>query len=160
MILSIIVAMAKNRAIGRDNKLLWHISADLRRFKAITSGHTIIMGRRTYESLGRPLPNRRNIVVSRNPNFVAPGCIVVASLSAAFGLCEADDEVFVIGGGQLYEQALPFAQRLYITQVHADFEGDTFFPAIDKHQWRTVASEEAESESDGLDYTFIDLERI
>lgn len=159
MELSIIVAMAQNRAIGRDNQLLWHISADLRRFKAITMGHTIIMGRRTYQSIGRPLPGRRNIVVSRNPSFSAEGCTVAQSLEAALALCPAGDEAFVIGGGQIYAQALPLAHRMYITLVHSDMEADTFFPEYDPAQWRVVAEQE-DSQADGLAFTFIDMERL
>lgn len=158
MELSIIVAMAQNRAIGRDNQLLWHISADLRRFKAITMGHPVIMGRRTYQSIGRPLPGRLNIVVSRNPSFSAEGCTVAQSLEAALALCPAGDEVFVIGGGQIYAQALPLAQRMYITLVHSDMEADTFFPEFDPAQWRVVA-EQAGGQADGLSFTFIDMER-
>lgn len=159
MELSIIVAMAQNRAIGRNNQLLWHISADLRRFKAITMGHTIIMGRRTYQSIGRPLPGRRNIVVSRNPSFSAEGCTVAQSLEAALALCPAGDEAFVIGGGQIYAQALPLAHRMYITLVHSDMEADTFFPEYDPAQWRVVAEQE-DSQADGLAFTFIDMERL
>lgn len=159
MELSIIVAMAQNRAIGRDNQLLWHISTDLRRFKAITMGHTIIMGRRTYQSIGRPLPGRRNIVVSRNPSFSAEGCTVAQSLEAALALCPAGDEAFVIGGGQIYAQALPLAHRMYITLVHSDMEADTFFPEYDPAQWRVVAEQE-DSQADGLAFTFIDMERL
>ena len=157
--LSIIVAMAQNRAIGRDNQLLWHISADLRRFKAITTGHAVIMGRRTFQSIGRPLPNRHNIVVSRNPSLVAEGCTVVHSLTAALALCPPADEAFVIGGGQIYAQALPLAQRMYITLVHSDMEADTFFPEFDPAQWRTVAQRSG-GEVDGLSFSFIDMERV
>jgi dihydrofolate reductase len=141
MPISIIVAVAQNSAIGKGNQLLWHISEDLKYFKRITSGHTVIMGRKTFESIGKPLPNRRNIVVSRTlPPQDAP--VVVSSLDAALALCAADEEAFVIGGGSIYREALPLAHRLYITEVHAAYEADTFFPAIDKNEWHEISRQD------------------
>lgn len=162
MVVSIIVAKAQNNTIGAGNQLLWHISDDLKRFKAITTGHTIIMGRKTYQSIGRALPNRKNIVVTRDAEFVAPGCLVYGSFSDALSSCSAEDEVFIIGGGEIYQQALPLASRLYITQVHKSFDGDTYFPEFDADGWREVSRQEGSSIIDAhtVDYTFINYERI
>jgi dihydrofolate reductase len=138
MMLSIIVAIAKNNAIGKDNQLLWHISEDLKYFRQVTSGHTVIMGRKTFESIGKPLPNRKNIVVSRT---LAPqeGVTVAASVADALQLTANETEVFVIGGGAIYRETFPLAQKLYVTQVHEDYEGDTFFPTINAAEWQEVA---------------------
>lgn len=154
---SIIVAIAENNVIGANNQLIWHIPEDLKRFKALTTGHHVIMGRKTFESIGRPLPKRTNIVVSRSKNYVAEGCIVATSLEEALKVSASDSEVFIIGGGELYRQALPMAHKLYITLVHKKFEGDTLFPEIDYYQWREVSREKGKTtESDGLEYTFVD----
>lgn len=125
--ISIIVAVAENGVIGDDNRLLWHISEDLRHFKALTTGHPVVMGRKTFESLGRPLPNRTNVVVTRQ-ELEIPGCTVVHSLEEAVALFPADEEVFVIGGAQIYAQALPLARRFYLTRVFHAYAGDTHFP--------------------------------
>lgn len=134
-IISIIVALDNNRAIGLNNNLLWHISDDLKRFKALTTGHTVIMGRRTFDSLPkRPLPNRRNIVLTHNPSFQYEGVDVVQSVQQCLELISSypsDDEVFIIGGSSIYEAFLPFAQRIYATHVHHSFQADAFFPQID-----------------------------
>lgn len=159
MVISLIVALAQNNVIGANNQLLWHISDDLKRFKALTTGHTVVMGRKTYQSIGRPLPNRKNVVISRNSSFVAEGCTICSSLDHALELCANDYEVFIIGGGQIYEQALPIASRLYLTKVHAKYTGDTYFPIINPCQWKTTSEENRES-TDGLKYTFINMERI
>lgn len=152
--ISIIVAVAQNGVIGGDNKLLWHISEDLKRFKAITSGHAVIMGRKTFESLGRPLPNRRNIVISRNEAYRPEGVEVVGSLDAAAELCADDGEAFVIGGGQIYAQAMDIADRLYVTWVGHDYEGDTHFPEIDPAEW-VLTSEEAHERGEKFPYPFV-----
>jgi dihydrofolate reductase len=138
MRLSIIVAMARNRVIGRSGTLPWRLSADLRRFKRLTMGHPIIMGRKTYESIGRLLPGRTSIVVSRNVDFRPSGVEVARNLTDAIRLASASDEAFVVGGGQVYAESLPLADRLYITAVDADVEGDTFFPPFDASAWRLV----------------------
>lgn len=138
--ISIIVAVAENGVIGSNNSLLWHISEDLKHFKALTTGHPVVMGRKTFESLGRPLPNRTNVVITRQAAEF-PGCKVVHSLEEAVALFPTEEEVFVIGGGQIYEQALPRADRFYLTRVFRAYEGDTLFPAWDQTQWRLVASE-------------------
>ena len=116
--LSIIVAVSENNAIGKDNNLLWHISEDLKHFKEITSGHSVLMGRKTFESLGKKLPNRRNIVITRNPDYTAEGCEMASSLEDAVRLCAGEEEVFVIGGGEIYRQARDMASKLYLTVVH------------------------------------------
>ncbi|MFI3321726.1 MAG: dihydrofolate reductase [Rikenellaceae bacterium] len=144
MTTSIIVAIAKNRVIGKDNSLIWHISEDLRYFKRITTAHTIIMGRKSYESIGRPLPNRRNIVVSRNSDYSAAGCECVTSIESAIELCKDEQEIFIIGGGEIYKSTLPLADKLYITEVKHDYEGDTFFPEIDFSQWKEISRESYE----------------
>lgn len=138
--LSLIVAVAQNGVIGDRNALLWHISEDLKHFKALTSGHPVVMGRKTYESLGRPLPNRTNVVISRQ-ELEIPGCRVVHSLDEALALFPGDEEVFIIGGAQIYAEALPRADRFYLTRVFHDYEGDTRFPEWDEAQWRLVSSE-------------------
>ena len=134
--ISIIVAIAEGGVIGGNNSLLWHISEDLRRFKQITLGHPVIMGRKTYESIGRPLPNRDNIIISRNGEYQAEGCKTVGSLSQAISLYPADQEIFIIGGGEIYRQSMDMADKLYITEVEAQFDGDTFFPEIDPAIWQ------------------------
>ncbi len=141
---NIIVAVAKNGVIGGDNSLLWHISEDLQYFKRVTSGHPVIMGRKTWESIGRPLPNRRNVVISRSA-LQLEGCDVVASIEEALELCDAkSQEVFVIGGAQIYAQTLSIADRIYITRVHKDYEGDTLFPQWDQQGWVLTQSEHHE----------------
>lgn len=137
---SIIVAVAENGTIGDRNALLWHISEDLKRFKALTTGHPVIMGRKTYESLGRPLPNRTNVVLSRSGGKF-PGCRVARSLDEALALFPDDEELFIIGGAQIYEQALPLADRLYLTRVCHPYEGDTSFPEWDASEWHLASSE-------------------
>lgn len=151
--ISIIVAIAHNGAIGKDNALLWHISDDLKRFKRITSGHPVVMGRKTYESLGRPLPNRINVVITRNTDFRAEGCTVVHSMAEAVSLFPATEEVFVIGGAQIYAEALDIADKFYLTKVEAQYDADTFFPKWDPAQWREISCEN----HDG--YSFIDYVR-
>ncbi|MCC8035206.1 MAG: dihydrofolate reductase, partial [Rikenellaceae bacterium] len=139
--ISIIVAVARNGVIGGKNKLLWHISEDLRRFKAITYGHPVVMGRKTFESLGGPLPGRTNVVITRNPSYAVEGCTVVSSLEEAAGLFPSAEEVFIVGGGEIYRQAMASADRLYITKVHRDYQGDTTFPEIDPKIWEPVSVE-------------------
>lgn len=137
---SIIVAVAENGVIGGGNALLWHISEDLRHFRNITSGHPVVMGRKTFESMGRPLPNRENVVVTHQQMDI-PGCRVVHSLEEALGLFPAGEECFVIGGAQIYAQALPLADRFYLTRVGHAYQGDTRFPEWNEAEWRLVSSE-------------------
>ena len=136
MLINLIVAMAKNRVIGVNNKIPWRLPADFAWFKKYTLGHPVIMGRKTFASIGKPLPGRRNIVVSRNPEWRAEGCEVFCSFDAALASCAATEQIFVIGGASLYSEALPVADRLYVTEVDATPEGDTFFPALSSAQWR------------------------
>lgn len=162
MILSIVVALSENNAIGKDNKLLWHLPADLKYFKKITSGHTVIMGRKTYESIGRPLPNRRNIIITNQKDFKPNGCETAHSLQEAVECCKKEDEVFIIGGGNIYEQALPLCDYLYITKVFTHIkDADTFFPEIDTTQWHEVSRETHEPDDKNIfSYAFIILKRI
>lgn len=139
--ISIIVAVASNGIIGGGNSMLWHISEDLRRFKRITSGHPVIMGRKTFEAIGRPLPQRRNIVITRQKDYAHEGITVVGSLEEAIDMFAPEEEVFVTGGGQIYAQALPLAEKLYLTTVMRDYEGDTKFPEWDRNEWREVSRE-------------------
>lgn len=141
MILSVVVAMAQDRAIGKDNGLLWHISEDLKYFKALTMGAPIVMGRKTYESIGRPLPGRRNVVLSRDCDLKIEGCECYSSLEAALKELEQEKEVFVIGGGEIYNQALELADRLYVTEVGGSYSADTYFPEI-SDAWHEVSRKE------------------
>ncbi len=145
---SLIVAASTNGVIGSEGDLPWHLPDDLRNFKRLTTGKPIIMGRKTFESIGRALPERRNIVITRNPDYVATGCNVVASPEAAMELSSDVDEVMVIGGGQVYAGFLPLADRVYLTRVHADVTGDTLFPALDDDEWQLVASEAHASDAE------------
>ena len=159
--LSLIAVVARNRAIGRNNALLWHLPEDLRHFRDVTRGKPVIMGRKTWESLPaafRPLPGRRNIVVSRDPHYVAAGAQCATTLDAAVRLCSEADEAFVIGGEQIYAQALPFADRLYLTEVDEDADGDAFFPEFVRTDWREV-SREAGSADAGPTYSFAVYQR-
>ena len=144
MNISIVAAIADNNVIGKNNQLIWHIPEDLKHFKNLTTGHTIIMGRKTYESIGKALPNRKTIIISRQNNYFATGCIVVPTIDAALLLAKDEKEVFVAGGGEIYRQVinLPCTTRLYITKISADFDGDTLFPDIDPHQWELISEEE------------------
>jgi dihydrofolate reductase len=162
MRISLVVAMAANRVIGRDNGLPWHLPADLQHFKRITMGKPILMGRRTWESIGRPLPGRTSIVITRDAGYSAPGCVVVHTIEAALqAAADCGDEAMVIGGAEFYRQVLPRANTLYLTRIHADFEGDTLFPELDESEWREV--ERSDCEPDGKNpyrYSFIRLDRI
>lgn len=158
--ISIIVAIADNGIIGDKNALLWNIKEDMRRFRTTTTGHPVIMGRKTFESIGRPLPKRTNVVITRGDNTFE-GCEVAHSLEEAIAMFPKEEEVFIIGGAQIYSQALSIADRLYLTIVHRNYEGDTAFPKFDMAEWREISREEFErgEEYDGA-FTFIDLERI
>lgn len=140
---SVIVAVAENGVIGDKNSLLWHISEDLRNFKRITSGHPVVMGRKTFESLGRPLPNRKNVVITRQ-DIEIEGCEVAHSLEEALAMFSADEEIFIIGGAQIYREAMPIADRFYLTRVHHSYEGDTSFPEWNESEWQKVDSERFE----------------
>ena len=160
--ISIIVAIAENLAIGKNNDLLWHIPEDMKYFKRVTSGHPVIMGKRTYESLPRqPLPNRRNIVITDMPGETIEGCEMAYSITEAIALCNPEEENFIIGGASVYRQFLPFADRLYITQVHKSFEGDVFFPEIDYTQWILRNKEDYLPGTDyDFSYTYLIYDRV
>jgi dihydrofolate reductase len=147
--LSLVVAMGSNRVIGAGGALPWHIPADLKRFKALTLGHSIIMGRKTYASIGRLLPGRTSMIVTRSRALQVPGAIVVNSLDEALARCAGQDEVFVIGGGELYRDALTRAERIYLTHVHLAPEGDTFFPELAPQAWREIEREPLAWNEDG-----------
>ncbi|MFN0291750.1 dihydrofolate reductase [Pedobacter helvus] len=157
---TIVVAISSNNAIGKDNQLLWHLPADLKHFKNITSGHTIIMGRKTYDSIGKPLPNRRNIVITRQNGLQLTGVEVVNSLEDALSLCKAEEQVFIIGGAEIYRQALPLAHKIELTRVHQEFDADAFFPQLDNETWKEVWKEDhLPDEKNKFAYTFSTLER-
>ncbi len=147
MKISLIVAMSENGVIGRGGDLPWHLSADLKRFKKLTLGHVVIMGRKTFESIGRPLPRRRSLVLSRDPAYRAAGAEVAASLEQALAMAAAEDDVFVIGGAAVFAEALPLADRLYLTLVHAEVDGDVTFPAVDTDSWRLISTERHEADA-------------
>lgn len=156
---SIIVAIAENGVIGDNNSLLWHIREDMMRFRTLTTSHPVIMGRKTYESIGKPLPNRTNVVVSRTVSAIE-GCIVTDSLEKAIGMFPPQEEIFIIGGAQIYRQAMDLADRLYLTIVHRPYEGDTSFPMPDPGQWlETSRREFPHGEKFEYPFTFIDLVR-
>lgn len=159
--ISIIVAIADNFAIGKNNELLFHLPDDLKRFKRITTGHPVIMGRNTLLSLPRwPLPKRRNIVITDNPQDDFPGCEIVFSVQEALDRVINEEEAFVIGGGSVYRQFFPLAHRLYLTQVHKPFDADTWFPDIDYSLWKVLNREDHHDETNGFDYSYLDLERL
>ena len=159
--ITIIVAKSENNVIGNDNQLIWHLPNDLKHFKQLTSGHPIIMGRKTYESLGKPLPNRTNIVITRNKDWNPEGVLVMNSLQDAIEKSkEIDEEVYIIGGGNIYEQAMDWADALEVTEVHQTFEGDTKFPEIDLAIWEETSKEDFEKdEKHEYEYSFVRYER-
>ena len=158
---SIIVAMTPERVIGRDGQLPWRLSADLRRFQQLTMGHAIIMGRKTFDSIGRLLPGRQMVVVSRQPQLVIAGATVVHSIDGALQQCQHDAEAFFIGGQQIYAAALEIATRIYLTMVHARLSGDAYFPHISQQQWRLVRQEDHRADDRNQhDYSFQVLERV
>jgi dihydrofolate reductase len=161
MQLSIIVAMDRNRVIGKNDALPWHISEDLKHFKKITMGKPIVMGRKTHESIGRPLPGRENIIITRDKNYKAEGCTVLHSLEDIFKHCKDVDEVMITGGSEIYRYALEKASRLYLTEVHAEIEGDTFFPEFDRNEWQETSREAFNAdEKNDYDYSFVVLDKI
>ncbi len=157
--ISMIVAADENNVIGKDNDLIWHLPDDLRFFKQKTSGHAIIMGRKTFESVGKPLPNRTNIIITRDKLFRADGCQVVHSLEEALKLTEEEEEVFIVGGEQIYRQALPVADRIYLTRVHHSFDGDRHFPVLG-NEWKEVESiAHTADEKHAYSFTFMTYQR-
>ena len=157
MAISLIAALGKNHVIGNENSLIWKIPNDMKRFREITNGKPVIMGRKTFESIGRPLPNRTNIIITNDKNYKARGCIVVHSLNDALEASKSADEIMVIGGAQIYSQFLPLADKMYLTIIDADFEGDAYFPKFDEKEWKIVGKED---HSDNYNYSFVDFERV
>lgn len=160
-VVSIIVAMDRNRLIGGDGRLPWHLPADLRHFKQTSLGKPVVMGRKTYESIGKPLPDRTNIVVTRNNEYQAPGCITSSSLDQAIQSAGNVKELMIIGGADLYRQAFPRATRLYLTRIDAEFEGDSWFPDFDGNEWKVTAKSDHEvDDRNRFPYSFVTLERL
>lgn len=160
MRISIIAAMAANRTIGLENRLPWHLPEDLKRFKALTMNHHIVMGRKTYDSIGKPLPGRDTIIVTRNMDYAVPGCIAVNSIDAALTVSFNDEEVFFVGGADLYRQALPIANRIYLTEIQRVFDGDAFFPTFDQSQWVETAREPHRNEGEnGFEFHYVIYDR-
>ena len=153
--ITIIAAAAANNALGKDNTLVWHLPSDFKRFKQLTTGHYIIMGRKTFESFPKPLPNRTHIIITRQKNYAPEGCIVVHSIEEAIAKCPKDEDVFIIGGGEIYKQSFPFADKIELTRVHGNVEADTYFPEINPNVWKLVF-EEAHQKDDkhNFDFTF------
>jgi dihydrofolate reductase len=163
MTISCIVAVARHNVIGKNNEIPWYLPADLAYFKKTTLNHCIIMGRSCFDSIGRPLPNRTNIIITRDPFFIASQCLVAHSIGEALAIAQqqGDDEIFIIGGGQIYEQTQDLWQKIYLTEVDLEVEGDTFFPEIDQKMWQLLSEESHEkNEKNPFNYTFKILEKI
>ena len=159
--LSIIAAIGQNNALGKDNQLIWHLPADLKRFKKVTSGHHVIMGRKTFESLGKPLPNRTTIIISRDKNYHADGCIIVNSLAEAIEVAQNDENPYILGGAEIYRQSMDIADVLDLTFVHQTFEADVYFPEIDKNTWKeTFREDHLKDDKNKFDFSFVKYERI
>ncbi len=153
--ITLIAAAAENNALGKNNDLIWHLPNDFKRFKSITSGHYIIMGRKTFESFPKPLPNRTHVIITRQKNYNPENCIVVNSLEKAIEICPKDEDVFVIGGGEIYKQSIAIANKIELTRVHSTFEADTFFPEIDTNIWDLVQEEfHPKDEKHLIDFSF------
>ena len=159
--LTIIAAASENNALGKDNQLVWHLPDDFKRFKTITSGHYIIMGRKTFESFPKPLPNRTHIIITRQKNYEIPeGCLLASSLQKAINLCPKNEEVFIIGGGEIYKQAIAIVDKIDLTRVHTTIEADTFFPEIDTNTWELIFEEfHPKDEKHDYDFTFLTYAR-
>lgn len=161
--ITVIAAIAKNNALGKDNDLIWHLPADLKRFKKVTTGHYILMGRNTFESIGKPLPNRTTIIITRNKNYFKDGCLIANSLEEAIEMAKEEEKIFIIGGAQIYKETISknLADRLDITLVHKDFEADVFFPEIEPEIWREDAREDfTADEKNKLDYSFVTYTKV
>jgi dihydrofolate reductase len=155
-----VVAISKNRVIGKDNKLIWHLPADLKHYKNVTMGHHMIMGRKTYESIGRPLPGRTTVIITRDKNYKAEGCVVVHSLDEALKVAAKDDMPCIVGGGEIFRQAMDITDKIYLTIVHEEFEGDVFYPELDPREWKLIKREDLEpDEKNRYAYSFCEYER-
>lgn len=160
MIVSLVAAAAENNVIGRDNALIWRMPADMKFFKNLTTGHTVIMGRKTYESMGRPLPNRKNIIITRNKEYKAEGCDVFSSFSDVLWRFKSEKEIFVIGGAEIYRQFMNSADKIYLTRIHYSFVGDAFFPEITTSEWYEAKRQDfAADEKNPYPYSFIEFDR-
>jgi dihydrofolate reductase len=158
--ISIIVAMASNRVIGANNTMPWRCPEDLKYFKSLTMGHHMIMGRKTFDSIGKPLPGRTTVIVTRNRDLKIEGCMVLHSLDEAIAACKNDDEIFIVGGAELYQIALPVVNKLYITEIQQEIDGDTYFPEFDKTKWRETAREKRHQDApQSLSYHFVTYQR-
>jgi dihydrofolate reductase len=156
-----IVAMSENRVIGNDNQLPWHLPADLKHFKTITMGKPILMGRKTFESIGRALPGRCNVIITRDESFQAPGCVIANSIETALSAVSYSEEIFIIGGAALFQQMLPMIKRLYITLIHHYFMGDVYLPNINEAEWHETHREDCQPNSENpYSYSFITLDRV
>ena len=161
--ITVIAAIAANNALGKDNDLIWHLPADLKRFKKVTTGHYILMGRNTFESIGRPLPNRTTIIITRNKNYFKEGCLIANSLEQAIEMAKSAAQIFIIGGAQIYKETMAkeMAAQLDITLVHHNFEADVFFPEIDTKRWKEAAREDFKAdEKNDYDYSFVSYQKI
>ncbi len=158
--LAILAAVSANRVIGLNNTLPWHLPADLKHFKQLTTGQIVVMGRRTFDSIGRPLPDRTNVVLTRQRHFDWPGILTAGSIQEVLEhFCGDDRQIFIIGGAEIYQQTLPFCQRLYLTEIQQDFAGDTFFPEYDRDDWRETSREMHQATDSGIEYHFVVLDR-
>lgn len=157
MTITIIAAAAENNALGKDNDLVWHLPDDFKRFKAITSGHFIVMGRKTFESFPKPLPNRTHVIITRQKEYRVPeGCLVAPSIKEALQLCPQNEEVFIIGGGEIYKQSIEIADKIELTRVHTEVEADTFFPEIEPNHWKILEEEyHPKDEKHKFDFTYL-----
>lgn len=161
--ITVIAAIAKNNALGKNNDLIWHLPADLKRFKKVTTGHYILMGRNTFESIGKPLPNRTTIIITRNKNYFKDGCLIASSLEQAIELAKDEEQIFIIGGAQIYKETIAkgLADQLDITLVHKEFDADVYFPEIDLKKWKIVAREDFKAdEKNEYDYSFLSYQKI
>nr|MBC7611987.1 dihydrofolate reductase [Pseudopedobacter sp.] len=161
MTLSIIVATDEENGIGKENQLMWHLPKDLKFFKTTTSGHPIIMGRKTYDSVGRPLPNRRNIIITRQKDLKIDGVEIFNDLENAVKACSNEHEVFIVGGGEIYRQALPFTDKIYLTKVHHTFDADAFFPEFNHSEWELISKEDhVQDEKHAFSFSFLTFVRV
>lgn len=153
--ITLIAAIAENNALGKDNQLLWHLPDDFKRFKTVTTGHYIILGRKTFESFPKPLPNRTHVIITRQKDYNHEGCLIVDSLEKAIDICPKNEELFIIGGGEIYKQSIDIADKLDITKVHHSFDADTYFPEINKQKWKLASAEfHSKDEKHPFDFTF------
>lgn len=153
--ITLIAAAAENNALGKDNAMLWHLPDDFKRFKEITTGHHIIMGRKTFESFPKPLPNRTHVIITRQKGYTQEGCIIVDSIENAIAACPKDEDIFIIGGGEIYNLGMPFADIIELTRVHESFEADAFFPEINRNEWELISEEyHPTDEKHKVDFSF------